>query len=409
MNSELLIALLGFALALVAVVWAMLERGRADRAEARVFDLQGTAARVQVIEDMAARNAELLQAEAAGAIADQLLARANESFELREKLAEEKLAGQLKPVTETLEKFQKQVTDMEQARAQETGGLREQIGALLQASTAARDETQKLTAALRRGVGVQGRWGEQTLRNVLEMAGLQNRFDFLEQVTITSGERRQRPDVVVRMPGGGELVIDAKVSISAFLDAQEAPDEAQRDAALARHADSVRNHIRTLASRGYQDELGGSADFVAMFIPGDSFLVAALDRQPDLLTEAMGQKVVVVTPTTLFALCKAVSYGWRVEDQARGAAEIARVARELYKRLSDMGGHVAGVGKALTQAVERYNQVVGSLESRVLPQARRFEALGVDHEGKPMPEIPHIEAGVRPLARPEPSADDSAA
>jgi DNA recombination protein RmuC len=348
-------------------------------------------------------------AEAAGAIADQLLARANESFELRERLAEEKLAGQLKPVTDTLEKFQKQVTDMETARAQETGGLREQIGALLQASTAARDETQKLTAALRRGVGVQGRWGEQTLRNVLEMAGLQNRFDFLEQVTITSGERRQRPDVVVRMPGGGELVIDAKVSISAFLDAQDAPDEAQREAALARHADSVRNHIRTLASRAYQDELGGSADFVAMFIPGDSFLVAALDRQPDLLTEAMGQKVVVVTPTTLFALCKAVSYGWRVEDQARGAAEIARVARELYKRLSDMGGHVAGVGKALTQAVERYNQVVGSLESRVLPQARRFEALGVDHEGKPMPELPHIEAGVRPLARPEPSADDSAA
>ncbi|MCE2819823.1 MAG: DNA recombination protein RmuC, partial [Phenylobacterium sp.] len=253
MNSELLIALLGFALTLVAVVWAVLERGRADRAEARIFDLQSAAARVQVIEDMAARNAELLQAEAAGAIAEQLLARANESFELREKLAEEKLAGQLKPVTETLEKFQKQVTDMETARAQETGGLREQIGALLQASTAARDETQKLTAALRRGVGVQGRWGEQTLRNVLEMAGLQNRFDFLEQVTVTSGERRQRPDVVVRMPGGGELVIDAKVSIGAFLDAQDAPDEAQREAALARHADSVRTHVRTLASRGYQD------------------------------------------------------------------------------------------------------------------------------------------------------------
>jgi len=137
--------------------------------------------------------------------------------------------------------------------------------------------------------------------------------------------------------------------------------------------------------------------------------VAALDRQPDLLNEAMAQKVVVVTPTTLFALCKAVSYGWRVEDQARGAAEIARVARELYKRLSDMGGHVAGVGKALTQAVERYNQVVGSLESRVLPQARRFEALGVDHEGKPMPELPHVETGVRPLARLDPKADDGAA
>ena len=408
MNSDLLIVLLGFAVALVAVIWAVLERGRADRAEARVLELQATAARVQVIEEMAARNAGLLQAEAAGAIADQLIARANESFDQRDKLAQEKLAGQLRPVAETLEKFQKQVTEMEQARAQETGGLREQIQGLLSASNA-RDETQKLTAALRRGVGVQGRWGEQTLVNVLEMAGLQNRFDFLEQVTLSNGERRQRPDVIVRMPGGGELVIDAKVSVSAFLDAQEAADEAQREAALARHADSVRGHMRTLASRGYQDELGGSADFVAMFIPGDSFLVAALDRQPDLLNEAMAQKVVVVTPTTLFALCKAVAYGWRVEDQAKGAAEIARVARELYKRLADMGGHVAGVGKALTQAVEKYNQVVGSLESRVLPQARRFEALGVDHEGKPMPELPHVEAGVRPLARLDPKAGDDAA
>ena len=250
MNSELLIVLLGFAVALVAVIWAVLERGRADRAEARVLELQATAARVQVIEEMAARNAGLLQAEAAGAIADQLIARANESFDQRDKLAQEKLAGQLRPVAETLEKFQKQVTEMEQARAQETGGLREQIQGLLSASNAARDETQKLTAALRRGVGVQGRWGEQTLVNVLEMAGLQNRFDFLEQVTLSNGERRQRPDVIVRMPGGGELVIDAKVSVSAFLDAQEAADEAQREAALARHADSVRGHMRTLASRG---------------------------------------------------------------------------------------------------------------------------------------------------------------
>ena len=344
MNSELLIALLGFAVALVAVIWAVLERGRADRAEARVLDLQATAARVQVIEEMAARNAELLQAEAAGAIAQQLLDRANESFELREKLAEEKLAGQLKPVADTLKAFREQVEGLEKTRAQETGGLREQIEGLLKASNAARDETQKLTAALRRGVGVQGRWGEQTLVNVLEMAGLQNRFDFLEQVTLSNGERRQRPDVIVRMPGGGELVIDAKVSIGAFLDAQEAADEAQREAALARHADSVRGHMRTLASRGYQDELGGSADFVAMFIPGDSFLVAALDRQPDLLNEAMAQKVVVVTPTTLFALCKAVAYGWRVEEQAANADKIAALGRELYKRLSVMGGHAASVG-----------------------------------------------------------------
>ncbi len=409
MNTNLIPTLAGFAVALVALAWAFFERRRADTAEARVWALQDTAARVKVIEEMAARNEGLLQAEAANAIAEQLLWRADETFHNREQLAEARLEAQLKPVAETLARFQEQVTAVEKVRLEETGGLKEQIAALMRASTATQDEARKLSAALGRGAGVQGRWGEQTLRNVLEMAGLQNRFDFNEQVSIAASEGRRRPDVVVRMPGGGELIIDAKVSLNAFLEAQETSDEGLREAALVRHAESVRAHVRGLSSKAYQDEMGASADFVAMFVPGDGFLVAALDRRPELLNEAMAQKVVIVTPSTLFALCKAVSYGWRVEEQAKGAAEIAKVARELYKRLADMGGHVASVGKALGTAVEKYNSMVGTLETRVLPQARRFEDLGVDHEGKDMPELAQVETGIRPLTRllqtPDPGND----
>ena len=401
MNLDaILLAILAALLAAIPMLaWALMERGRAGRAEARVFELQQAAARLRVLEEQEEKNAAFLQARAAEAIAEQVMKRADETFHNRDKLAQARLEAQLKPVADTLAKFQEQVVAVEKVRAEETGGLKEQISQLLAASSATQAEARKLSAALRRGAGVQGRWGEQTLRNVLELAGLQNRFDFNEQVSTTTQDGRLRPDVVVRMPGGGALVIDAKVSMTAFLEAQDALDDGAREAAFLRHADSVRGHIRGLAGKAYQSELPDSADFVAMFIPGDGFLAAALDRYPDLLNEAMNQKVVVVTPTSLFALCKAVAYGWRVEEQAKGAAEIAKAGRELYRRLSDVGGHVVGVGRALGSAVERYNSLVGSLETRVLPQARRFEEFAADHEGKAMPELKAIEASIRPVTK----------
>jgi DNA recombination protein RmuC len=254
---------------------------------------------------------------------------------------------------------------------------------------------------VRRGAGVQGRWGEQTLRNVLETAGLTSRFDFEEQFSVDTEEGRRRPDVKVRLPGGGVFVIDAKCSLNAFLDAQDQADETLREGALARHAASVRTHMTGLSAKAYWDQFKaeGSPDFVAMFVPGDSFLAAALDRAPDLMTEAMDKRVLIVTPTTLFALCKAVAYGWRVEAQAKNADDIAKLGRELYKRIAVMGGHAASVGQALENAVSRYNAFVGSLESQVMTQARRFETLAVDHEGKDIPEIAPVESGVRPLAK----------
>lgn len=391
-----------------AIAWALMERARANRAEARSWDLQDAAARVRVMEEQSAKNSAFLQAEAAATIAEQVMKRADENFHNREQLAQARLEAQLKPVAETLAKFQEQVVAVEKTRAEETGGLKEQINQLLTASIATQTEARKLSAALRRGAGVQGRWGEQTLRNVLEAAGLHNRYDFDEQTSTDTEEGRRRPDVTVRLPGGAVFVIDAKCSLNAFLDAQDAVDEATREACYVRHAQSVRAHMQGLSAKTYWDQFNqGSPDFVAMFIPGDSFLAAALERAPELMSEAMDRRVLVVTPTTLFALCKAVVYGWRVEEQAANAQEISKLGRELYKRLSVMGGHAASVGKALEAAVGRYNQFVGSLETQVMTQARRFEDLKVDHEGKEIPELTPVETGIRPLTKLMSDADES--
>ncbi|WP_421934168.1 DNA recombination protein RmuC [Phenylobacterium sp.] len=400
MNSLLILLVVALVAAAIGFTWALMERGRANRAEARAWDLQDSASRLKLIEEQGGRNAAIIQAEAANAIAEQVLKRADETFQNREQLAQARLEAQLKPVAESLAKFQEQVVAVEKTRAEETGGLKAQISQLLLASTATQEEARKLSAALRRGAGVQGRWGEQTLRNVLEAAGLHNRYDFDEQTSTDTEEGRRRPDVTVRLPGGAVFVIDAKCSLNAFLDAQDATDEAIREACYVRHAQSVRAHMIGLSAKTYWDQFNqGSPDFVAMFIPGDSFLAAALERAPELMTEAMDKRVLVVTPTTLFALCKAVVYGWRVEEQAANAQEISKLGRELYKRLSVMGGHAASVGKALEAAVGRYNSFVGSLETQVMTQARRFEDLKVDHEGREMPELGPVETGVRPLTK----------
>ncbi len=402
MNLDLFLVALIAALvaAAPAIAWALMERSRANRAEARAWDLQDAAARVRVMEEQSAKNSAFLQAEAAATIAEQVMKRADETFHNREQLAQARLEAQLKPVADSLAKFQEQVVAVEKTRAEETGGLKEQINQLLTASIATQSEARKLSAALRRGAGVQGRWGEQTLRNVLEAAGLHNRYDFDEQTSTDTEEGRRRPDVTVRLPGGAVFVIDAKCSLNAFLDAQDAADDATREACYVRHAQSVRAHMMGLSAKSYWDQFNqGSPDFVAMFIPGDSFLAAALERAPELMTEAMDRRVLVVTPTTLFALCKAVVYGWRVEEQAANAQEISKLGRELYKRLSVMGGHAASVGKALEAAVGRYNQFVGSLETQVMTQARRFEDLKVDHEGKEIAELAPVETGIRPLTK----------
>jgi len=388
MNGLLIFAIVSAFGAIVAVAWALKERMRAAAAELRV--------------DMLREQADMVSAQVAQSatgVAEAILKKNEEAVHNREQLAQARLEAQLKPVAETLQKFQGQVAAVEKVRAEETGGLKEQIAAMLAASTATQDEARKLSAALRRGAGVQGRWGEQTLRNVLEAAGLAHRYDFDEQTTTDTEEGRRRPDVTVRLPGGGVFVIDAKCSLNAFLEMQDATDEAGRDACGLRHVQSVRGHVQGLSAKAYWDQFDNSPDFVAMFVPLDSAMAAALDRAPDLMTEAMDKRVVIVTPTTLFALCKAVVYGWRVEEQAANAQKIAELGRELYKRIAVMGGHAGSVGKALETAVAKYNQFVGSLETQVLTQARRFEELKVDHEGKRVEALEPLDTAVRPLAK----------
>ncbi len=388
MNGLLFVAVAMAVVAAAAVGWALRERGRATNAEFRMKLLtdQSEAVRSQLNQS-------------AAEMAKAILKENEEAARNRDLLAQARLEAQLKPVAESLEKFQAQVTAVEKQRAEETGGLKEQIAQLMAASAATQDEARKLSAALRRGAGVQGRWGEQTLRNVLEAAGLAKRYDFEEQASTDTEEGRRRPDVVVRLPGGGLFVIDAKCSLNAFLELQEAADDAAREAAGARHVQSVKGHIQGLSAKAYWDQFEASPDFVAMFVPLDSALAAALDRAPDLMSDAMDRRVVIVTPTTLFALCKAVVYGWRVEEQAANARKVADLGRELYKRIAVMGAHAGGVGRALEQAVGKYNQFVGSLETQVLTQARRFEDLKVEHQGRAVEPLEPIESAVRPLAK----------
>jgi len=396
MNGLLFLSILCVLIAAGALAWALRERQRASHAELRMKLMaeQGDLVRAQLTQS-------------AASVAEEILRKNEEQVRNREQLAQARLEAQLKPVAESLQKFQEQVTAVEKQRAEEQGGLKEQIAQMLAASAATQDEARKLSAALRRGAGVQGRWGEQTLRNVLEAAGLSGRFDFEEQASTDTEEGRRRPDVVVKMPGGGVFVIDAKCSLNAFLELQDAADDASREAIGLRHVQSVRGHIQGLSAKAYWDQFDNSPDFVAMFVPLDSALAAALDRAPDLMTEAMDRRVVIVTPSTLFALCKAVAYGWRVEEQAANARKVADLGRELYKRIAVMGAHAGAVGRSLEQAVGKYNQFVGSLETQVLSQARRFEDLKVDHEGREIPSLEALEAAVRPLAKLSPDEPSS--
>jgi DNA recombination protein RmuC len=390
--NEMVVALVFGVLAAGAAVWAMAERGRASRA----------ALEVKMLRDQATSGAETLRAQAAlsaNAVAEELVKRATETFNNQDKLVRARLEAQLKPVAETLEKVQAHVTAAEKARAEEAGGLKVQIQRLMEAATQTQDEARKLSASLRRGAGVQGRWGEQMLRNVLEMAGMRVGVDFEEQTSVTTDSGALRPDVVVRLPGNAVFVIDAKCSLNAFLDAQDQADDSAREAAYQRHAQSVRAHMTSLAAKAYWEQFENAPDFVVMFVPGDPFLAAAAERLPDLLAQAMDKRVIMVTPSSLFALCKAVVYGWRVEEQALNAKEIAALGKDLYKRLATMGDHVAALGRSLGGAVNKYNDFVGSLESQVLTQARRFEDLKADNTSAPIKELPGVEAAVRPLTK----------
>jgi DNA recombination protein RmuC len=304
------------------------------------------------------------------------------------------------PLRLALDRYEKQVLEMEKARQNAYGSLEEQLRGLANTNQQLQKETGTLATALRGGPQVRGRWGEMTLRRAVELAGMSEHCDFTEQETVMTELGRLRPDMVVNLPGGRRIVVDAKVSLQSFLDAAAAPSEKDRAEALARHSQHVRAHMNQLAARNYWDQFEQAPEFVVLFLPGESFFSAALEQDHTLIEDGMERRVVLATPTTLIALLRAVAYGWRQEQIAQNAQLISDLGKQVYDRMKSFISHFDAVGSSLKRAVETYNKAVGSLESRVLVSARKFKELGAA-SGDAMMEVVPVEEIPRELAAPE--------
>jgi DNA recombination protein RmuC len=306
------------------------------------------------------------------------------------------VADLVTPVRDSLSKMDAQIQQVEKERIDAYAALRQQVDLLSTAHKDLRSETGNLVRALRTP-NVRGRWGEIQLRRVVEIAGMLPYCDFAEQETITGESGRLRPDLVVKLPGGKSVVVDAKTPLQAFLEAFETNDEEARRAALANHARQVRDHMKTLSGKNYWEQFEATPEFVVMFLPGETFFSAALEQDPGLIEHGVLNRVIPASPTTLIALLKAVAYGWNQEKLARNAQQISALGKELHERLRNLAGHITSVGDNLDRAVEAYNRAIGSLENRVLVSARKFSELGAS-VAEDIPELEPIETTARALS-----------
>jgi DNA recombination protein RmuC len=378
-------------------------------ARGRVADLTGRARaaeqRAALLDTQLAERFQALSAEALDASTSRFLqvaegrlqtANANASTELEtRRAAVEHLVG---PLKETLARVEAQLRESDEARTRSHAALAEQVHLARQTSEQLRAQTQALVTALRRPEA-RGRWGELQLRRVVELAGMSARCDFDEQVVVASPDGTQRPDMVVRLAGGKNIVVDSKVSLAAYLEAAESEDDAVRAARMEAHSRHLREHVDRLAGKAYWAGLSPSPEFVILFIPGEAFLAPALERDPGLLEHALAHKVHIATPTTLVTMLRTAQYAWQQEALSENARAVFDLGRELYDRLSGLGKHVDRLGHALTKAVSAYNQTVGSLESRVLVSARRLNDLGV--VGETISPLAPLEETARALSAPE--------
>lgn len=301
----------------------------------------------------------------------------------------------VKPIRDALEKAENEIRRIEQERQQAYGSLTKHLETLAQTQQLLQGETRNLVQALRRPE-VRGQWGELTLRRLVELAGMVEHCDFVEQYSVDTDDGRMRPDMIVRMPDGREIIVDVKTPLDAYLSAVEATDDETRRRHLEHHARKVRERVKELAAKAYWSQFPRAPDFILLFIPGEQFLSAALELDRALLEDALRSRIILTTPTSFVALLRAVAYGWRQEQLAMNAERIREVGEELYRRLAAFAEHLGRLGHELDSAVECYNRAVGSFETKVLPGARRFTELGVN-PAKTIEEPMRVEVGVRSI------------
>lgn len=334
------------------------------------------------------------------------LAKADDRLAKADKESSAKLQTLLQPVEATLKRYEEGLHRVEKERVDHYAGLREAVELVRTGQGQVRDEARRLVTALTSSPKQRGRWGEKSLENVLTQAGLVKGVDFRMEVSVDSEEGRLRPDAVVNLPEGRKLIVDAKCSLNAYLDACDEVDDERRTACFKAHLASILRHAQQLGSKNYWAQFGDTADYVVMYIPGEHFLSAALEQDPDLWEKAHKDRVLLATPTNLVAIARTVASMWKQEKLAKAAEEIAALGKELHSRLSTMAGHMGKMGSNLATANAAYNQMVGSFESQVLTQARRFEGLGAG-SAKEIAVPPVIDASPRPLTKlAAPTIDD---
>ncbi len=389
-----------------------LEEAARVAAETRLEQAQeGLAQQRHMLEEAQTRLADTFRALAADALKSndqQFIALAKSTFETIQAQAkgdletrQKEIGSLVDPLKESLGRYERQIQEMEKSRLTAYVSLEEQLRSLSAINQQLQKETGTLTNALKGGPQVRGRWGEMTLRRAAELAGMAEHCDFVEQETFTTETGRLRPDMVVNLPSGRRIAVDAKAPLEAFLQAASSTSDAERTAALSRHSELVRDHMNELASKAYWDQFDQNPEIVVLFLPGESFFSAALEQDHELMEDGMKKRVVLATPTTLVALLKAAAYGWRQESIEQNAREISELGKQLHDRLRVFLDHFSRMGRALGGAISAYDSAVGSLERNVLVSARKFKELGAA-SGQDLAEANPIEAIPRELAVPEP-------
>jgi DNA recombination protein RmuC len=368
-------------------VWAVV-RARVDAAQTEAFHSR------ELLEQVKLDIPNAVKA-ASNDASQSLMQLATQQLGAREKSVEQ----MVKPIAESLQKVDGKLESLEKSRHEAHGGLIAHLKTVTEGQDQLRRETSSLVTALR-APATRGRWGELQLKRVCEMAGMIEHCDFEQQSSAETDEGRVRPDLIVKLPGGMNVVVDAKVPLEAYLNALEAQDDDERRVHLETYGRHVRDHLRKLGAKAYQDSFSPCPEFVVLFLPSEAFHSAALEQVPDLIQDGVDNKVLIATPTSLIGLLKVVAYGWRQEQMAASAEEIADLGRQLHKRIATMAGHFVKVGRAIDRSANAYNEAVGSLERQVLVSARKLTDLGVD-SGKEIDSPAPVETAVRALQAPE--------